>query len=207
MTIIAFISQKGGVGKSTLARAVAAEASHKKIHVLLADCDPQQATSYHWLQVRQKSKFKVEIFPTVQQALRVAPKYDLTIIDGPARTSHAVLEIAQKADLIIQPTGASRDDLILAVKEFNALKKAGIPKKKLIFSLTRLSTPKEAEAIKEYLTDTGYKYSETYLYEKTSYKQVQNEGKSITETKYKKLAKQAKELVNELLNNLWKQNN
>ena len=97
MTIIAFISQKGGVGKSTLARAVAHEASHKKLRVLLADCDPQQATSYHWLQVRKKSKFKVEVFPTVQQALREAPKYELTIIDGPARTSHATLEIAQKA--------------------------------------------------------------------------------------------------------------
>jgi len=202
MTIIAFISQKGGVGKSTLARAVSVEASKQKFSVLLADCDPQQATSYHWLQLRKKSKFKVEICPTAQHALREANKYDLTIIDGPARTSHATLEIAQKADLVIQPTGASRDDLIPAVKEFNALVKAGVNKKKLIFALTRLSTPKEAKAIKDYLTDTGYKYSETYLYEKTSYKQTQNEGMSITETKYKKLAKQAKELVNELLNNL-----
>jgi chromosome partitioning protein len=47
MKIVAFISQKGGVGKSTLARALAVEASHKKIKVLLADCDSQQATSYH----------------------------------------------------------------------------------------------------------------------------------------------------------------
>ncbi|CAG8645519.1 4758_t:CDS:2, partial [Diversispora eburnea] len=182
MTIIAFISQKGGVGKSTLARAVAVEASKQKLNVLLADCDPQQAT--------------IEVFPTVQQGLRETNKYDLTIIDGPARTSHATLEIAQKADLVIQPTGASRDDLIPAVKEFNALVKAGVNKKKLIFALTRLSTPKEAEAIKDYLKDTGYKYSETYLYEKTSYKQTQNEGRSITETKYKKLAKQAKDLKN-----------
>jgi chromosome partitioning protein len=45
--IIAFISQKGGVGKSTLARALAYEASKQKLKVLLADCDPQQATSYH----------------------------------------------------------------------------------------------------------------------------------------------------------------
>jgi chromosome partitioning protein len=46
MTIIAFISQKGGVGKSTLARAVAIETKKQKIKVLLADCDPQQSTSY-----------------------------------------------------------------------------------------------------------------------------------------------------------------
>jgi chromosome partitioning protein len=46
MTIIAFISQKGGVGKSTLARTVATETTKQKIKTLLADCDPQQATSY-----------------------------------------------------------------------------------------------------------------------------------------------------------------
>ncbi len=45
MTIIAFISQKGGVGKSTLAQALAVEAKKKKLNVLLADCDSQQAIS------------------------------------------------------------------------------------------------------------------------------------------------------------------
>src|SRR6185436_12940931 len=119
----------------------------------------------------KKSKFKVEVFPTIQQALREAPKYDLTIIDGPARTSHATLEIAQKADLVVQPTGASRDDLIPAVKEFNALVKAGVSKKKLLFVLTRLSTAAEAKAIQAYLKNTGYNYSSLYLLEKTSYKQ------------------------------------
>jgi chromosome partitioning protein len=46
MTIIAFISQKGGVGKSTLSRAVATETTKQKVKTLLADGDPQQATSY-----------------------------------------------------------------------------------------------------------------------------------------------------------------
>jgi chromosome partitioning protein len=45
MTIIAFISQKGGVGKSTLSQALASEAKKMKISVLLADCDSQQGTS------------------------------------------------------------------------------------------------------------------------------------------------------------------
>ena len=149
--------------------------------------------------MRKKSKFKVEVFSTVQQALREAPKYDLTIIDGPARTSHATLEIAQKADLVIQPTGASRDDLVPAVKEFNALKKAGIPTKKLLFVPMRLSTPTEAQVIQEYLKKTGYNCSPFYVMEKASYKQIQNEGKTIMEVSYKNLRKQARELITSLL--------
>jgi len=125
--------------------------------------------------------------------------YDLIIIDGPARTSYATLEIAQKADLVIQPTGASRLDLVPAVKEFNALKQAGIDKKKLLFVLACLSTKAEAEASQEYLKVSGYHYSQTILYEKASYRQTQNEGKSITEVSYKRLKEQAQKLVNSFL--------
>jgi chromosome partitioning protein len=103
---------------------------------------------------------------------------------------------------VIQPTGASRDDLVPAVKEFNALVKSGVSKKKLLFVLTRLSTPAEAKAIKEYLKGTDYHYSSFYLMEKTSYKQTQNEGKSIAETKYPGLAQQAKQLITSLLDYL-----
>ena len=46
MKIIAFISQKGGVGKSTLARALAVEATREDLKTLLADLDPGQQTSY-----------------------------------------------------------------------------------------------------------------------------------------------------------------
>jgi chromosome partitioning protein len=149
--------------------------------------------------LRKKSKFKVEVFPTAQQALREANKYDLTIIDGPARTSHATLEIAQKADLVIQPTGASRDDLIPAAKEFNALVKAGVSKKKLLFMLNRFGSQAEVNAAKEYLKEGGYPFCETYLLEKVSYRQAQNEGKAITEVPYPKLAQQAKGLIKEIL--------
>ena len=145
MTIIAFISQKGGVGKSTLAQALAIEAKKQKIKVLLADCDIQQATSHEWSKI--KGKIDCQVFSQVKDIWPYAKQYQLIIIDGPARTSRNTLEIAKQADLLIQPTGASRADLVPAVKEFNALKKAGIPNKKLLFVLTRLSTPAEAKAV------------------------------------------------------------
>jgi chromosome partitioning protein len=49
MTIcISFISQKGGVGKSTLARALAREANEQKLTVKVADLDTQQGTIVNW---------------------------------------------------------------------------------------------------------------------------------------------------------------
>ena len=202
MLIIAFISQKGGVGKSTLAQALAVETTRQKIKTLLADCDPQQSTSYKWTQLRKENglpAINCQVFQQVKYIWPLTKQYDLIIIDGPARTSTGTLEIAKHADLIIQPTGASRADLIPAVKEFNALKKAGISQKKLLFVLTRLSTPAEAKAVQEYLKKTGYACSPFYVMEKASYKQIQNEGKTIMEVSYKNLAKQAQELVKSLL--------
>ncbi|CAG8805601.1 32743_t:CDS:2 [Gigaspora margarita] len=116
--------------------------------------------------------------------------------------NQATLEIAKKADLLIQPTGASRLDLVPAVKEFHALTQAGINKKKLLFILSRISTPAEAAVSQEFLKKSGYNYSPDYLMEKASYRQAQNEGKSITEISYKNLRKQAKEIINSILKHL-----
>ena len=43
--IVSLVSQKGGVGKSTLARALAMALETGGMKVLLADLDPQQSTS------------------------------------------------------------------------------------------------------------------------------------------------------------------
>ena len=51
-TIIAFVSQKGGVGKSTLARALAREAAYGGLQVKIADLDTQQGTSVDWHRTR-----------------------------------------------------------------------------------------------------------------------------------------------------------
>ena len=206
MTIIAFVSQKGGVGKSTLARLLATEATKKKIKTLLADCDHQQKTSFEWTQWRKENKtnpaIASQIFQQVKDIWSHAKSHQLIIIDAPARTSRGTLEIAKKADLIIQPVGASRDDLLPALREFNALKAQGINQNKLLFVLNHLSTPAEVLATQEYLTESTYNFCPFYLYERASYRQAQSEGKAITEVNYPTLRKQAQKLVQSLLKHL-----
>lgn len=206
MKVVAFISQKGGVGKSTLARALAVEVKKnqkKVLNVLLADCDHQQKTSYEWTQWRKENNIlpliKSEIFNSVSAVGKLGKDYDLIIIDGPARTSQGTKELATYADLIIHPISASRDDLLPAIREFNALKASGINKDKLLFVLNHLATPAEVLATQEYLTESTYSFIPICLYERASYRQAQNEGKAITEVNYSSLKRQAQKLIQSLL--------
>ncbi|WNE40848.1 MAG: hypothetical protein mread185_000305 [Mycoplasmataceae bacterium] len=86
-----------------------------------------------------------------------------------------------------------------AIKEFHALVEKGIAKNKLLIVLNHLATRAEELASQAYLKASGYQYSSISIYEKPSYRQIQNEGKSITEVNYPTLRKQAQELVKDLL--------
>ncbi|RMO82523.1 hypothetical protein ALQ33_200027 [Pseudomonas syringae pv. philadelphi] len=201
--IVAFVSQKGGVGKSTLARALAREAAYGGLRVKVADLDTQQGTVVDWHRLRLSQGIEpivsVEAFGTAAQALEAATGYDLLIIDGPARTSQATLDIARAADLIVQPSGASRDDLIPAVREFHALTKAGIPPGRLAFALNRIGTPAEEVAARGFLEEAGYSVLAGSLRDRPAYRQAQNTGHSITETRYAGLNDQADTLIQSLI--------
>ena len=138
-TIIGLVSQKGGVGKSTLARAIAREGAAGGLRVKLADLDTQQGTSTNWHRRRLDSglqpEFSVEAYKTAAQALRVASAFDLLVLDGPARASAATLEIGRQAALVIQPTGASVDDLHPGVLTYLEMVREGIPRERLVFVL------------------------------------------------------------------------
>ena len=65
--VIAFVSQKGGVGKSTLACALAREAAASGLKVKIADLDPDQATIVDWHKVRtQRALVSVRDQPIVR---------------------------------------------------------------------------------------------------------------------------------------------
>lgn len=205
-TVIAFISQKGGVGKSTLARALAREASASGLNAKIADLDTQQGTSVDWHRRRLDSVIEptvaVEAFKTANQALAVANTYDLLIVDGPARTSKATLEIAGVADLVVQPTGASADDLRPAIREFHALLQAGISAEKLVFALNRIGTDSEEAEARNYIAEAGYATLPGCLPERPAYRQAQNLGLAVTETRFAKLNERANALIQALIDRI-----
>lgn len=202
-TIIAFVSQKGGVGKSTLARALAREATAGGLKTKIADLDTQQGTCVDWHRTRLDADIQpvvaVEAFATAEQALRAASNHELLILDGPARFSKGTLAIAKMAHLVVQPTGASSDDLRPAVREFHALVNAGIPKEKLVFALNHIGTPAEENDARAYVEKAGYAALAGCLPEQPAYRKAQNKGHAVTETSYAGLNAKADALIQALI--------
>jgi chromosome partitioning protein len=197
--IIGFVSQKGGVGKSTLARGVGREAAAGGLSVKIADLDVQQGTSVNWYRRRLEAGiepiFSVESFKTAAQALKLATQFDYLIIDGPARASAATLEIARAATLIVQPTGSSVDDLEPAVLTFHELVRDGISRDILVFALSRVGTDAEEIEARAYIKQAGYAVLDGSIQERPAYRQASNVGLSITETRYPQLNKRADALI------------
>ena len=192
-TIIGLISQKGGVGKSTLARAVAREAAANGLKVKLADLDTQQGTSSNWhrrrLEAGVEPTFSVEAFKTAAQALRVSPDYECLVLDGPAR----------KASIVVQPTGASVDDLHPAVLTFHELVREGVPVARLAFALCKIGTDAEEIEARSYIAQAGFHALAGFVPERPAYRQAQNQGFTITETRFPQLNRRADKLLQSIV--------
>jgi chromosome partitioning protein len=204
--IIGFVSQKGGVGKSTLAQAVAREAAAGGLSVKIADLDMLQKTSVDWtcrrLEAGLEPVVPVEPFGTAAHAIKSAEHYDVLVLDGPARADQGTLEIARMADLIVQPAGPSLADLRPAVAVFHKLVKSGVDPSKLVVALCRIGSEAEERSARDYVQRAGYEVLAGALYERPAYRQAQDAGLAVTETKYAGLSQRADALIQSLFDKL-----
>lgn len=202
------VSQKGGVGKSTIARAVASAYASAEWNVKVADLDINQSTSFAWLQRRLQADVKpvvgVECFGTVGQALRVADAYDLMVFDGAPHATKATVEIAKASDLLVLPTGLSLDDLVPTVILANTLvEKHSVSPERISFALCRAGNSKsELQEAKDYLSATPFHLLDGVMAEKTAFRRAHDGGLSAIETPYKAPREQADTLIQAIINRL-----
>lgn len=199
---IGIVSQKGGVGKSTLVRALAVEYARNGFSVKVADMDLRQKTTTEWNCVRMESKVSpmvaVEPFANVRDALKQEASFDLIIFDGAGQADAQTLEIAKASDFVILPTGVTRDDLIPQIKLAHELRKKGIEKSRLAFSLSRVgASAAEQEAAVEFISEAGYHYAGS-IHERTSIGQCHDNGLAANETKYTSINHTVDQLIQSL---------
>ena len=200
--IVSFVSQKGGVGKSTLARALLAVAGHA-MHCRVADLDPRQASVTEWEAARGRNEIgpacEVKAYRSPEQAIAESADVELLILDAPAGTSPDTLKIAQRSHLVVQPTGASADDLRPAILTFHELVRAGVPKERLVMAVCRILSSKEEAQTRKAIEDAGYAVLAGAIPERIAYREAQDRGQAITETKSVKLNWKADVLMEALL--------
>jgi chromosome partitioning protein len=205
--VIGVVSQKGGVGKSTVARLIACNYALNEWLVKIADMDLAQGTCTNWNRRRLQNEIypqvAVEQFLHVSDALKMADRYDLIIFDGAPHSTRKTLEIAQESDLVILPTGVSLDDLEPTIKLAHELKKNDVPLHKISIAITRAgnSDVELAEGI-EYVKASGYFLLNGVIHEKTAIRRASDEGKAATETPFKSINEKVDVLVQAIVNRM-----
>lgn len=113
--VVVLISTKGGVGKSTLAEALAVEAA-KEGRVFLADVDPQQSTARWWRRRKgPENPMLIVNVPSIRQALDAIGKRnaerDWLIVDTPCSGMDTIREALLHADAVVGVIQASAKDV------------------------------------------------------------------------------------------------
>lgn len=207
MIKIGVVSQKGGVGKSTIARDIARQYASEGWRVMIADLDLKQTTSCDWNAIRQHAGFTPDIavmsFQTPTKALAISG-YDLLVFDGKPHSDIETKRIAEASDLVVIPTGPTRDDLTPQVKLAFELEEAGVSKKRIIFvvnNVQNVSGP-EVEDARSYIKQAGFSAVVQSIPRRVAYANAQNVGKSLSEVSHGGLAEYARSAVVEIADRL-----
>jgi chromosome partitioning protein len=111
--LIAFVNNKGGVGKSTIAVHAAVWLREQGLRVTLLDADAQ-ASSSSWIAQAQPD-IRVARLMHAQEIIEQAPRLqlgcDIVIADGPAALGEATVALLGLANRVILPVGPSMMDV------------------------------------------------------------------------------------------------
>lgn len=205
MLAIACLSQKGGVGKSTLSRLIAKTYAVAGWSVKIADFNTKQKTSVDWAAQRLDQalvpEIRAEAFTNVKLALK--DDVDLVVFDGKPDSEASTLEIAKSSNLIVLPCGVTTDDLMPQVKFAHELASRGIPKASMLFVVNKsLDSQVAINDAKRFIQEAGYLVANTDLGARTGYQIAQNSGRAVSETNYPTLNEKADSLAQEIVDRL-----
>jgi chromosome partitioning protein len=140
--VIGVLSQKGGVGKTTIAINLAAALSKAGNRVLLVDADPQ-GSSLAWSDVRELDP----LFPVIGMAKsslhrdlpEIARDYDMTILDGAPRVNELGRSAILASDLILIPVQPSAIDVWATAETVELIREAQVyrPNIRAVFVINR----------------------------------------------------------------------
>jgi len=182
MKAIAFLSQKGGSGKTTLAvhTAVAAQESREK--VVLIDTDPQKSATV-WSEARQGEKPVVVTIAAgdLEKVLKAGreDKMSLAIVDTAPHTAPDAARIAKAVDLIVIPCRPTAFDLA-AVSNGVEIVRAARKKAVLVLSACPFRSPEITET-RNVLAEYGLPVCPYDITDRRAFARAVATGRAVTE--------------------------
>lgn len=131
MKTLAVMCQKGGVGKTMIARNLAVYAQQTRRRVVLIDVDPQ-GSAMKWNLAREEGQ-RLDVVKTDISQLRAAlaaaerRHAELAIIDTPPVLENVQAHAANLADYLLIPTVPRFDDLAATLPTLNIADNSGKP--------------------------------------------------------------------------------
>ena len=182
MKKIAFFSQKGGGGKTTLAVHTAVAANDDGERVVIVDTDPQKSATV-WGDARSQVIPIVATAATadLQRVLDAArdEMMTLAIVDTAPHATPDSTRIVRAADLIVIPIRPSAFDLAAIDSAVDIVKAAGVP---TVFVLSACpSRAPEIKETREVLAKYGLPISPFEIIDRRAYSRAIASGRAVTE--------------------------
>lgn len=209
MKKIAFLGGKGGITKSSLARAVTVRLVEMKHSCVVVDFDEGQETFFEWAELRQSAgrPLGFDVIGGAKLAdLRAVIKEgasDYCVVDAGAYNSKDIPAIAQLVDLVVVPSRFSRDDMRPAARTINGLLEMGVPAERFAVAFSgALESAADYRSAQAFFEGVPYHVLPGYIPALTSYSQAQDRGLAIIETPYAGPSYTARQMINGMIERL-----
>lgn len=204
MKTILITSQKGGAGKTTLARSLAVAADAAGQRVAMIDLDPQKSLREWWDAREADTPAMLDSDPAPEKLgaylKHLAGQFDLVVIDTPPRAEEWLTEAMRLSDLALIPVRASPDDLRAVRLTLNAAKSASAP---FVFVLSQTRNEKIVDAVLAQLAAQG-RVAPTRMTLRVAHPEASISGQTAAETTDAKAQEEILALwgyIEEILNN------
>lgn len=189
--IIAFVNQKGGVGKSTGAVHAADRYARKGKSVILVDADAQQSSSQWVAELKESNpKLKLSSLSIINpedlfdKLPKLTEECDLVVVDGPAKSNEITKAILARCQLALIPCRESivelrsSGDILRLIRQVRELR-GELPKAAIYMTQVKSGTVLLKEAQEALGDEPDIPLMKTIIYDRQVFKDAPGQATTV----------------------------
>jgi chromosome partitioning protein len=189
--ILAFVNQKGGVGKSTGAVHAADRFARKGKNVILVDADAQLSSS-QWVAELQESNPKLKLSSLAitnpedlfDKLYKLAQEYEIVVVDGPAKSNEITKAILARCHMALIPCRESivelrsSGDILRLIRQVRELR-GEMPKAAIYLTQVKSNTILLKEAQEALGDEPDIPLMKTIIYDRQVFKDAPGQATTV----------------------------